>query len=183
MESSGPPPIRPRTFPHPSEILGAHPSSPRIPASSHSRDDDDVLYTLKTQQETPKPTTSTKHEPLLVAPLRQVVAFTGTGGRLRRNAHTKAMHLMQAGVSPVTIKDLLGHAHLKTLELYVEADLEMKRRAQRPASTFRPRLFLTTPTRRVEPTLVAALCSPCGGGWAVDGRAWAARISRESSGP
>ena len=43
--------------------------------------------------------------------------------------HTKAMHLLQAGVSPVTIKDFLGHAHLKTLEVYVEADLEMKRRA------------------------------------------------------
>lgn len=43
--------------------------------------------------------------------------------------HTKAMHLLQAGVSPVTIKDFLGHAHLKTLELYVESDLEMKRQA------------------------------------------------------
>ena len=43
--------------------------------------------------------------------------------------HTKAMHLLQAGVSPVTIKDILGHAHLKTLEIYVEADLEMKRKA------------------------------------------------------
>jgi integrase/recombinase XerD len=43
--------------------------------------------------------------------------------------HTKAMHLLQAGVSPVTIKDFLGHAHLKTLEVYVEADLDMKRRA------------------------------------------------------
>lgn len=43
--------------------------------------------------------------------------------------HTKAMHLIQAGVSPVTVKDLLGHAHLKTLEVYVEADLEMKRNA------------------------------------------------------
>ena len=43
--------------------------------------------------------------------------------------HTKAMHLLEAGVSPVTIKDFLGHAHLKTLEVYVEADLEMKRRA------------------------------------------------------
>jgi len=43
--------------------------------------------------------------------------------------HTKAMHLVQAGVSPVTVKDILGHAHLKTLEAYVEADLEMKRRA------------------------------------------------------
>ena len=43
--------------------------------------------------------------------------------------HTKAMHLLQAGVSPVTIKDILGHAHLKTIETYVQADLEMKRRA------------------------------------------------------
>jgi site-specific recombinase XerD len=43
--------------------------------------------------------------------------------------HTKAMHLLQAGVSPVTIKDILGHAHLKTLEVYTTADLEMKRQA------------------------------------------------------
>jgi len=43
--------------------------------------------------------------------------------------HTKAMHLLQAGVSPVTIKDILGHAHLKTLEVYVQADMEMKRQA------------------------------------------------------
>lgn len=43
--------------------------------------------------------------------------------------HMKAMHMLQAGISPVTIKDILGHAHLKTLEAYVQADLEMKRRA------------------------------------------------------
>jgi site-specific recombinase XerD len=43
--------------------------------------------------------------------------------------HTKAMHMLQAGIDPVTIKDILGHAHLKTLEVYVQADLEMKRRA------------------------------------------------------
>ncbi len=43
--------------------------------------------------------------------------------------HTKAMHLLQAGVSPITIKDILGHAHLKTLEVYVQANLEMKRAA------------------------------------------------------
>jgi site-specific recombinase XerD len=43
--------------------------------------------------------------------------------------HTKAMHLLVAGISPVTIKDILGHAHLKTLEIYVQADLEMKRHA------------------------------------------------------
>ena len=53
--------------------------------------------------------------------------------------HTKAMHLLQAGVAPITIKDILGHAHLKTLEVYVQADLEMKRRAleaaPKPVST------------------------------------------------
>jgi site-specific recombinase XerD len=43
--------------------------------------------------------------------------------------HTKAMHLLQAGVHPVTIKDILGHADLKTLDVYVQADLDMKRRA------------------------------------------------------
>ncbi len=43
--------------------------------------------------------------------------------------HTKAMHMLQAGVAPVTIKDILGHAHLNTLDAYVQADLEMKRRA------------------------------------------------------
>jgi site-specific recombinase XerD len=43
--------------------------------------------------------------------------------------HSKAMHLLQSGVLPVTIKDILGHAHLKTLEVYVQADLEMKRAA------------------------------------------------------
>jgi site-specific recombinase XerD len=57
--------------------------------------------------------------------------------------HTKAMHLLQAGVPAVTIKDILGHAHLKTLEYYVEADLEMKRRAletvSSPVSGSRPR--------------------------------------------
>ncbi|PID38260.1 MAG: integrase [Proteobacteria bacterium] len=43
--------------------------------------------------------------------------------------HTKAMHLLQAGVHPVTIKDILGHAHLETLSVYARADLDLKRRA------------------------------------------------------
>lgn len=43
--------------------------------------------------------------------------------------HTKAMHLLQAGVHPVTIKDILGHAHLETLSVYARADLELKRKA------------------------------------------------------
>lgn len=43
--------------------------------------------------------------------------------------HTKAMHLLQSGVPLVTIKDFLGHVDLKSTEVYVQIDLEMKRRA------------------------------------------------------
>jgi site-specific recombinase XerD len=43
--------------------------------------------------------------------------------------HTRAMHLLQAGVPLVTIKDFLGHADVKSTEVYVEIDLAMKREA------------------------------------------------------
>jgi integrase/recombinase XerD len=43
--------------------------------------------------------------------------------------HTKAMHLLQAGVPLVTIKDFLGHADVKSTEVYVQIDLAMKREA------------------------------------------------------
>lgn len=43
--------------------------------------------------------------------------------------HTKAIHLLQSGVPLISIKDILGHAHLKSTEVYVYTDLEMKRKA------------------------------------------------------
>lgn len=43
--------------------------------------------------------------------------------------HTKAMHLLQSGVPLVTVKDFLGHVDLTSTEVYVQADLEMKRTA------------------------------------------------------
>jgi len=43
--------------------------------------------------------------------------------------HTKAMHLLQSGVPLVMVKDFLGHVDMKTTEVYVHADLEMKRKA------------------------------------------------------
>jgi len=43
--------------------------------------------------------------------------------------HTKAMHLLQANVPLVTIKDFLGHADVKSTEVYVQIDLAMKRDA------------------------------------------------------
>ena len=65
--------------------------------------------------------------------------------------HSKAMHLLQAGVSPVTIKDILGHAHLKTLEVYIQADLEMKRHALE--STNSP-IDVYTPIHHTQPYLL-----------------------------
>ena len=43
--------------------------------------------------------------------------------------HSKAMHLLQARVNLIYIRDLLGHVDLKTTEIYARADTEMKRKA------------------------------------------------------
>lgn len=65
--------------------------------------------------------------------------------------HTKAMNLLVAGISPVTIKDILGHVHLKTLEIYVQADLEMKRRA---LNSVKSPIDLGVPLHRAAPDLL-----------------------------
>lgn len=49
--------------------------------------------------------------------------------------HTKAMHLLQSGVALVTIKDVLGHADVRSTEVYVQTDLEAKRKALKDAGT------------------------------------------------
>ncbi len=43
--------------------------------------------------------------------------------------HSKAMHLLQADVNLVYIRDLLGHVSIKTTEVYARADSQMKRDA------------------------------------------------------
>lgn len=43
--------------------------------------------------------------------------------------HTKAMHLLQANVNIIYIRDILGHTDVKTTEIYAHADTEMKRKA------------------------------------------------------
>ena len=43
--------------------------------------------------------------------------------------HTKAMHLLQANINLVYIRDFLGHASVTTSEIYARADSEMKRLA------------------------------------------------------
>ena len=48
--------------------------------------------------------------------------------------HTKAMHMVQANVNPVFIKDYLGHADISTTEVYARADNEAKRAALEKAT-------------------------------------------------
>ena len=43
--------------------------------------------------------------------------------------HSKAMHLLQSGVDLIYIRDLLGHEHLKTTEIYAKTDSCQKRKA------------------------------------------------------
>lgn len=43
--------------------------------------------------------------------------------------HSKAMHLLQAGVNLVYIRDILGHVSVQTTELYARADAKLKREA------------------------------------------------------
>lgn len=43
--------------------------------------------------------------------------------------HSKSMHLLQAGVNLIYIRDLLGHVDIKTTEIYARIDGEMKRKA------------------------------------------------------
>ncbi len=53
--------------------------------------------------------------------------------------HSKAMHLLQAGVNLVYIRDLLGHVDIKTTEIYARADSESKRAALEMAYPSKPR--------------------------------------------
>ena len=57
--------------------------------------------------------------------------------------HSKAMHLLQSGVDLLYIRDILGHNHVKTTEIYARTDSKAKREAlesayQNPAPAARP---------------------------------------------
>ena len=43
--------------------------------------------------------------------------------------HTKAMHLLEAGINIFYIKDFLGHEDISTTEVYAKASIETQRRA------------------------------------------------------
>jgi integrase/recombinase XerD len=68
--------------------------------------------------------------------------------------HTKAMHLLQSGVPIITIKDVLGHADVKSTEVYVQTDLEAKRKALEQAG---PASKDARRSRKIAPDLLAWL--------------------------
>lgn len=43
--------------------------------------------------------------------------------------HTKAMHMAEANVNPIYIRDILGHADISTVTIYVNSSMKMKREA------------------------------------------------------
>lgn len=43
--------------------------------------------------------------------------------------HTKAIHLLESGVNPIYIRDLLGHVSISTTERYARVNSEIKRKA------------------------------------------------------
>jgi site-specific recombinase XerD len=49
--------------------------------------------------------------------------------------HSKAMHLLQAGVNLIWIRDFLGHTSIQTTEVYARADSKQKREALEKAYT------------------------------------------------
>jgi len=56
-------------------------------------------------------------------------AFDFKDSSPHRLRHAKAMHMTQADINPIFIRDFLGHTHLKTTEIYSKTNTEMKRKA------------------------------------------------------
>ncbi len=52
--------------------------------------------------------------------------------------HSKAMHLLQAGNPATVIQAILGHADIRSTDIYARADVEMKRRALEKATKTAP---------------------------------------------
>ena len=64
-----------------------------------------------------------------VVPARKTSSFVPAKVKNHMFRHSKAMHLLQAGVNLIYIRDFLGHVDIKTTEIYAKADTEMKRKA------------------------------------------------------
>ena len=75
--------------------------------------------------------------------------------------HSKAMHMLQAGVNLIYIRDFLGHVHVETTEIYAKADTEMKRKAIERAQI---KIDADLPAWTEDKDLMSMLISLCGKG-------------------
>lgn len=73
--------------------------------------------------------------------------------------HSKAMHLLQAGVNLVYIRDFLGHVHVETTEVYAKADTEMRRKSIESAQI---RIDAELPLWTEDRSLMEMLTNLCG---------------------
>lgn len=64
-----------------------------------------------------------------VTSARETSTLVPTKVKAHMFRHSKAMHLLQAGVNLIYIRDFLGHVDLKTTEIYARTDTETKRKA------------------------------------------------------
>lgn len=65
--------------------------------------------------------------------------------------HTKAMHTYEAGANIIYVRDILGHADIKTTSVYAKASLEMKRKAMEKVADSPT---VTTPSWTENPDLI-----------------------------
>jgi site-specific recombinase XerD len=73
--------------------------------------------------------------------------------------HAKAMHLLQANVNLVYIRDFLGHASITTTEIYARADDHVKRRALEKA--YSPTVIDDLPAWQDDKSLIKWLQNLC----------------------
>lgn len=74
---------------------------------------------------------NSRHEPLTRMGITYILKKYSENQEITPHVmrHTKAMHLLQAGVNIVYIRDILGHSSIETTNIYARADSEMKRKA------------------------------------------------------
>lgn len=64
--------------------------------------------------------------------------------------HSKAMHMLQAGINIVYIRDILGHSDLNTTERYARADTSMKREALAKSEILMPQEMISIPQSPID---------------------------------
>ena len=74
--------------------------------------------------------------------------------------HTKALKLLQSGIPLITFKDILGNADVKSFEVYVQIELDMKRKALEHADTPSSN---RNPERQIPPDLPPKSWNHCNG--------------------